>query len=44
MKYKKNNMFHGANMCFKKVYLEQCILKINLEIDLFNYLSQFKKD
>jgi len=36
-------MFHGANMYFKKFYLEQCILKINIKIESFNYFSQFKK-
>ena len=34
-------MFHGVNMCFKKFYFEQCILKINIKIDSFNYFSQF---
>ena len=40
----KKNMFHGVNVCFKKFYLEQCILKINIKIDSFNYFSQFNKD
>ena len=31
-------------MCFKKFYLEQCILKINIKIESFNYFAQFKKD
>ena len=37
-------MLHQVNMCFKKFYFEQYILKINIKIDSFNYFSQFKKD
>ena len=36
-------MFHGVNMCFKKFYFEQCILKINIKIDSFNYFLNLKK-